>query len=113
MVSKPCSENRFEAVNVVLDRDVVQRGWTHSVDPDYHQTLQEGTDAFKDLEFGVCPLWSLCHLIGMLGEYQEAMNELEVALQDDQSLLGANIYRNFGDNMKSSLARIEEPVRLG
>jgi hypothetical protein len=41
MVSRPCSENRFEALNAVLDRDAVQRGWARSVDPDYHQTLQE------------------------------------------------------------------------
>jgi alpha-L-fucosidase len=61
---EPCSESRYRALNAVLDRSAMERGWAKSVDPDYHHAPQAAIEAFKDLKFGIRIHWGLYCLIG-------------------------------------------------
>ena len=51
--SEPCPESRYAMLSRVLDREAMQRGWAHTVDPEYHHAPQSAIDAFKDLKFGI------------------------------------------------------------
>ncbi|HEV2424876.1 MAG TPA: alpha-L-fucosidase [Terriglobia bacterium] len=59
-----CPESRYEALNALLDRGAMERGWAKSVDAGYHHAPQSAIDAFKDLKFGIRIHWGLYCLIG-------------------------------------------------
>ena len=55
---------RFEALNKVLDREAMQRGWATEVDPSYRHAPQAAIEAFKDRKFGIRIHWGLYCMIG-------------------------------------------------
>jgi alpha-L-fucosidase len=61
---EPCPESRYKALNALLDRGAMQRGWAKTVDGDYRHAPQAAIDAFKDLKFGIRIHWGLYCLIG-------------------------------------------------
>jgi len=61
---EPCSESRYKALNALLDRGAMERGWAKSVDSDYQHAPEAAIDAFKDLKFGIRIHWGLYCLIG-------------------------------------------------
>ena len=61
---EPCPESRYKALNSLLDREAMQRGWARTADPDYQHAPQSAIDAFKDLKFGIRIHWGLYCLIG-------------------------------------------------
>jgi alpha-L-fucosidase len=61
---EPCPESRHKALNALLDREAMQRGWARTVDSDYQHAPQTAVDAFKDLKFGIRIHWGLYCLIG-------------------------------------------------
>jgi alpha-L-fucosidase len=63
-VVERCSGSRHEALNALLDRGAMQRGWAKTVDADYQHAPQSAIDAFKDLKFGIRIHWGLYCLIG-------------------------------------------------
>jgi alpha-L-fucosidase len=62
--SEPCHESRYNALNALLDRGAMERGWAKSVDDDYQHASQSSVDAFKDLKFGIRIHWGLYCMIG-------------------------------------------------
>jgi alpha-L-fucosidase len=63
-LTERCSGSRHEALNALLDRTAMQRGWTTTVDSDYQHAPQSAIDAFKDLKFGIRIHWGLYCMIG-------------------------------------------------
>jgi alpha-L-fucosidase len=62
--SEPCSESRFRVLENALNRQAMQRGWTHTVDPDYQHAPQSAIENLKDLKFGIRIHWGLYSMIG-------------------------------------------------
>ncbi|MGO9274777.1 MAG: alpha-L-fucosidase [Terriglobia bacterium] len=61
---EPCSRSRYQALNALLDRGAMQRGWARTADAEYQHAPQAALDAFKDLKFGIRIHWGLYCLIG-------------------------------------------------
>jgi len=59
-----CPESRYKALNALLDRGAMERGWAKSVDSDYRHAPQAAIEAFKDLKFGIRIHWGLYCMIG-------------------------------------------------
>ena len=64
MEDEPCQESRFHALNAMLDREAMQRGWATSVSGEYRHAPQSAIEAFKDLKFGIRIHWGLYCMIG-------------------------------------------------